>query len=308
MKKVLVTGASGFIGSNLTKRLLSLGYEVYYTGRPNENVDIIGGTKIGDAFSDIDFFKIPKLDVIFHQAAITDTLYKNRDQMFRVNVHEPIEMFMNAIKQGCKKIVYASSCSVYGNGETPFRESQEPRTLNIYAQSKIMLDQEAKKINNAQVIGLRYSNVYGPGEQHKRHYASMIHKLSEQILKKQDPMLYEYGEQKRDFVYVEDIVDLNIAAAKADATGVFNGGSGVATSYNEIVGVINQKLGTFRRIEYIRNPDPKAFQTHTECDMSLTKDKLHFVPKWSIEEGIEHYLRARGEQIKKNDILFENTI
>lgn len=266
---ILITGASGFIGSHLTNRLKS--HNIFITSRKNENE--ITGNIVAESFQDIDFSQLPKLDILFHQAAITDTLVHTKNVM-QVNCYDALELFNKALDKGCKKIVYASSCAVYGDVTPPFKEAGPYNPLNIYAESKLELD---RMVNSDKIIGLRYSNVYGRGEYHKKHYASMVSKLIKQVKLKETPKLFKWGEQKRDFVYIEDVVEMNIKAAESGLCGVFNAGSGVARSFNEIIDILGVKA------EYIDNPY-KGYQTFTECDMAKTKQ--FYTPQWSLEKGI----------------------
>lgn len=287
--KILLTGATGFIGSNLAKKLAADGHDLLYTsGSGKEN--IVQGNLVCRDFCKIDFTNLPNIDVLFHQAAITDTLVRDKKEMMRVNCHESINLFEKSIKAGCKNIVYASSCAVYGNVTTPFKEDGPKEPLNEYAESKLELDKIAQSIDKAIVIGLRYSNVYGPGEEHKKHYASMVYKLAKQVHEKQNPILYEWGEQKRDIVYVEDVVRLNLAAMKAKKNGVYNGGSGKATSYNEIIELLQEFIGVKKPINYIKNPVEANFQNLTWCDMSRSKEDLGHEVKYDAKNGIKDFV------------------
>ncbi len=138
------------------------------------------------------------------------------------------------------------------------------------------------------VVGLRYCNVYGPGEAHKGKRASMIFQLARQMREK-DPRLFKFGEQKRDYIYVKDVVTANLKAAEAGESGVVNCGSGAATTFNALVEILNRNLGTERRPEYIDNPYEAAYQNHTECDMAQAKRLIGFVPEYDIEKGIADY-------------------
>lgn len=208
----------------------------------------------------------------------------------RVNCDESINLFEKAIKANCKNIIYASSCAVYGNVKLPFKENGPKEPLNEYAESKLKLDEKAQEIKDAILIGLRYSNVYGPGEEHKRHYASMVYKLTKQIYSNQNPVLYEWGEQKRDIIYIDDIVRLNVAAMNAKKSNIYNGGSGSCTSYNEIVELLQKFIGNKKPINYIKNPTETNFQNLTWCDMSKAKKELNFEPIYNAKNGIKNFL------------------
>ncbi len=287
--RAVVTGGSGFIGSNIVKQLLSEGWEVYYTGREDENLP--GGKCLGYSFTDFYWSSVDPVDALFHQAAITDTLKTNGDEMMGVNCYGTLRLFQNAIAHGCKNIVYASSCAVYGDVPVPFREEGPFKPLNVYGTSKLVTDMLVfNKLMDAKIIGLRYSNVYGPGEEHKGRMASMVRQLAQQMMSGQRPKLFEFGQQSRDFVYIKDVVAANMQSLKTDVSGVFNCGSGVASSFNDIVSHLNELLGTNLETEYIKNPVPAAYQNVTLCDMSKAKEVLGHEPKWMLKEGIKDYI------------------
>lgn len=289
MFKILISGATGFIGSNLLNYFAKNGnYKVFYTGTDNENK--VDGIKVGGNFQNIEFNNdLQDLDVLFHQAAITDTLVKDRSKVMGNNGYSSIDLFKKAINAKCKKIVYASSCAVYGNSEPPFRESGPVKPLNVYAESKLLLDRlifNNLDLSYTKIIGLRYSNVYGIGESHKSHYKSMISKIINSFIHNEEIVLFKWGEQKRDFIYIKDIVDLNVRAASYNENCIFNGGSGIASSFNEIYNIIKENYNTKPTVRYIDNPYEAVYQNLTMCDMSLAKEKLEFTPKWSLKEGI----------------------
>ena len=141
------------------------------------------------------------------------------------------------------------------------------------------------------MVGLRYCNVYGPGESHKGTRASMVYQLARQM-RERNPRLFKNGEQLRDYIYVKDVVEANMLAAKAKSSCVVNCGSGRATSFNDLVKLLNGFFGTSRSPEYIDNPYEASYQNHTECDMSLAKERLGFAPKFTIKSGIGDYVKS----------------
>jgi ADP-L-glycero-D-manno-heptose 6-epimerase len=171
------------------------------------------------------------------------------------------------------------------------RESQTPDPLNIYAFSKLCMERLAKKYSARlahPVIGLRYSNVYGPGEDHKGKLASMIHQLAKQMRAGKRPRIFRAGEQKRDFVYIDDVVRANVAALRAKETGAYNVGAGRAWSFNEVVAELNRVLGTKLDPEYFENPYGFT-QDHTEVDLALSRRVLGYEPKYDLKAGIDAY-------------------
>jgi ADP-L-glycero-D-manno-heptose 6-epimerase len=291
--KYLVTGGTGFIGSNILNALKG---DLLFTGCSKENKIFIY-KYVGYDFSTIDWSLIGKVDVLFHQAAITDTTNYDTKRMMDVNVNKPLRLFEEAIEFGCRQIVYASSCAVYGDSPPPFRENGACNPLNIYGESKLIFDEKVKQFYpHANIVGLRYSNVYGRGEYHKKHMASMVWQIYNQIKYKKSPKLFEFGEQTRDFVYIKDVVSANLQSAKHQGSGVFNCGSGTSSSFNQIVTVINEICQSNVKAEYIKNPHGNKYQEITLCDMGKTQQELKHTPRWSLRDGIFDYFSnyARG--------------
>jgi ADP-L-glycero-D-manno-heptose 6-epimerase len=292
--KCLVTGGTGFIGSNLALDLSRQGHEVIITG--NESEQQLPEFKcLYPGLLGIDWDAIGTVDVIFHQAAINGTRTTDRSEMLRANVDASMALFEYGMKHGCRRIVYASSTAVYGRTPPPYRETG-PFDLNTpYAESKKKLDDYAMsfalKHPDITVVGLRYCNVYGPGENHKGARATMIYQFVQQM-KEGNPRLFKHGEQKRDYIYINDVVRANMLAATATDSCIVNCGSGDATSFNQIVELLNNAMGIRRLIRYIDNPYGDNYQHHTECDMTLAKDKIGFAPQYTIEEGIREYFAS----------------
>ncbi|MBI2671102.1 NAD-dependent epimerase/dehydratase family protein [Candidatus Woesearchaeota archaeon] len=292
--RALVTGGTGFIGSNLVLKLIESEHDVIMTGHHAEQ--IIPNFKKGIYFqgdlTNIKWDFINHVDVLFHQAAINDTTSMNRREMLKVNVEKSKEIFQRAIDHGCKRIVYASSTAVYGNLPAPYTEDIKLAPLNPYGESKELLEEFATDFSARHkeivVVGLRYSNVYGPRENHKGKRASMIYKLA-QMMMTGNPRHYKFGEAKRDFTYVKDVVMANLLASQSRESCIVNCGSGKATSFNRLVEIINKVLGTSRVSEYIENPYNEMYQNFTLCDMSRAREKIGFIPEYDIEKGIRDY-------------------
>ncbi len=289
----LVTGGAGFIGSNLSIALQNLGHEVTVidnvsSGNKNNLADFRG--KIIQCDVAHPFSLEGHYDVIFHQAAITDTTFPDDKEMLRQNV----DGFRNILAHALKfksKLIYASSAGVYGDGPSPMRETQESRPLNAYAQSKLEIDRIAVlHYGKLQIIGLRYFNVFGPGEQYKGTSASMIWQLAQQIKAGKNPRIFKYGKQKRDHIYVKDVVKANLCALDAKAGGIFNVGTGIGTSFNELISSINEALGTDKKPEYFDNPYAGKYQDMTCADMTQSKKILGFTPDYTVHDGILEYI------------------
>jgi ADP-L-glycero-D-manno-heptose 6-epimerase len=149
---------------------------------------------------------------------------------------------------------------------------------------------EAEAAPDWTIIGLRYFNVYGPREAHKGVPASMVYHLSKQMKAGQRPRIFKHGEQKRDFVYVKDIVEGSILALGAKQSGIYNLGYGQARSFNDLVDVLNKSLGTNLRPDYFDNPHAH-YQNFTEADLTRVRDALGYQPQFSLERGVADYMK-----------------
>ncbi len=290
--RVLVTGGTGFIGSNIAQRLVELGHEVLVTGTGGEQTVPAHMMLVELKALEKDASALGKLDAVFHEAANNDTTLLDREEMMRANVDLSLFIFGRAAEAGCKKIIFASSTAVYGNGPTPYKEDQKLQLLNPYAESKKIMEEKAFEFARAhpdiRIVGLRYCNVYGPGESHKGKRASMVYQLAQQM-KTGNPKIFRDGEQKRDYIYVKDVITANLLALEAKENCIVNCGSGRATSFNKLIETLNKTLGLNRMPEYIENPYQERYQNHTECDTAKAKKMLCFEPAFSVEKGIEDY-------------------
>ena len=296
--KYLVTGGAGFIGSNIAKTLEAQGHEVTVMDdfSKNGNFKNLIGFK-GDVITADLFNYMPTdmyFDAIFHEAAITDTTVMDQKAMMEQNVEAFKNLLSFAAENEIKKVIYASSAATYGNGPVPNVETQPTHPENVYGFSKVIMDNVARQFsadnNDMAIIGLRYFNVYGPGEYYKGKMASMVYQLYNQMKAGKRPRVFKYGEQQRDFVYVKDIVKINLCALNnGKETGVYNAATGIPRDYNAIIACLNKELGTNLEPEYIDNPYP-FFQLKTQADMTLAKEKLGYEPDYSLEAGIADYV------------------
>jgi len=294
--RVLVTGGTGFVGSNLSKKLVELGHDVTITGSSTE-CKVNGVKKLDIHLTGINWDVVREQEVIFHQAANNDTTDMNKNEMFRANVTAPMTLVKEAVKGKCKQFIYASSTAVYGDSTAPYIESTtKTNPLNPYAESKLAFEQSitsfAKRHPELNTVGLRYCNVYGFGESHKGKRASMIHQMIKTLHRSFDFVkLFKDGEQKRDWIFVEDVVKANLLAMEYKGNGIFNCGSGQATTFNKLVEIIcGFKDSIDLPIKYIDNPYRGAYQSYTECDLTLIKKELGFEPDYNIEKGIKELL------------------
>jgi ADP-L-glycero-D-manno-heptose 6-epimerase len=298
----LVTGGAGFIGSNLVLTL----QEKY----PDARLTVIDDFRSGD-FKNLrgycgDFvagdlaaldwraqFGDEKFDAIFHLASITDTTV--HDQF--PQVHDNVESFRRLLRfarPDRTRIVYASSAATYGAATGASLETDKAAPANVYAFSKVIMDNLARRAAaddpGWKIIGLRYFNVYGPREAHKGMPASMVLHLSRQMKAGKRPRIFKHGEQKRDFVYVKDIVQGTLRALEAKESGIYNLGSGQARSFNELIAILNQSLGTNFEPEYFDNPHAH-YQNHTEADLTQVRQSLGYTSQFSLESGVADYMK-----------------
>jgi len=154
------------------------------------------------------------------------------------------------------------------------------------------MDNLAKKyIDKISIVGLRYFNVYGPREFYKNTTASMVLQFGLQLLAGKNAKLFEGSDKiKRDFIYVEDVIQANIKACKPKKSGVYNVGIGNARSFQDIVDVLKKELNIKRNDEYIQNPFVEQYQFFTEADISLSEEFLDYKPRFSLEDGIKSYM------------------
>ena len=293
---IIVTGGAGFIGSNIVHAL---------NLRGETNILIVDNLGSGDKYKNIcglkfsdfmnvddffqriqddEFYLEDEVDAVFHEGACSDTMERDADYIMKVNFQ-----YSKALLEFCideeAKFIYASSASVYGNGQNGFRENIScERALNAYALSKMVFDMHVRKtlletasedFYTPPIVGLRYFNVYGAQEQHKGRMASIVYQMYNQVkdtgviklFKGSDG--YDDGEQRRDFISVDDVVKVNLWAFDNEeiASGIYNCGTGQAHTFNETAQAVIAAMGT-GCVEYIDFPDELQgkYQSFTQAD------------------------------------------
>ena len=296
--KCLVTGGAGFIGSNLALYLEQHGHEVTVIDNLSSG---FAGNLLGfhGDFHQLDISKSGNLDIfddcsfeaVFHQASITDPRFPDDKMTLHQNVHG-FENILNLANRHGAMLVYASTASLYGNGPSPQREDQPKHLLSAYAQSKLIMDEMASHhMHIGRVVGLRYFNVFGQGEQLKGRPASMVYHLIQQMKSGGAPRIFKMGEQVRDHVPVGDCIRANMLALEAPS-GIYNVGTGLGTSFNDLVRMINIALGTDYAPEYIEMPyHPASYQANTQADLTRSKSLLGFVPTDDLQDAINQYAK-----------------
>ncbi|MGI8890444.1 MAG: ADP-glyceromanno-heptose 6-epimerase [Chthoniobacterales bacterium] len=306
----LVTGGAGFIGSNLVLALQEKFPDARLTViddfRSGDFKNLRGyrGDLVAADLAKLDWnekFGGQKFDGIFHLASITDTTV--HDQF--PQVHDNVESFRRVLsfaRPNRTRIVYASSAATYGAASGVNLETDAAAPANVYAFSKAIMDNLARRAATDdpdwKIVGLRYFNVYGPREAHKGMPASMILHLSRQMTEGDRPRIFKHGEQKRDFVYVKDIVQGTLRALEAKESGIYNLGSGQARSFNELIAILNDSLGTKFEPEYFDNPHAH-YQNHTEADLTKVRKALGYEPQFPLETGVADYMKWLYPAVQK---------
>ena len=320
-KTILITGGAGFIGSNLafyfqknypdSKVILFDKFRSEETFS-NGNLKSFGHFKnllgfngiviSGDINNKDDLKRLEeyKFDYIFHEAAISDTTVLDQKIMIDTNVNAFRDLLNMAVMMKAT-VVYASSAATYGNSDVFEVGKESPN--NVYGFSKLMMDNLAKEYyNKIKLVGLRYFNVYGEREYFKNKTASMVLQFGLQLLRGENAKLFEGSDKiKRDFIYIEDIIQANIKATNA-RNGVYNVGTGIARSFQDIVDILKKELKIEREDKYIPNPFASQYQYFTQANIENTKKELGYEPRFSLEDGIKSYIpeikRIYEEEVK----------
>jgi ADP-L-glycero-D-manno-heptose 6-epimerase len=298
MPRYLLSGAAGFIGSNLALELQARGHEVVAvdslrTGA-RENLAGFRGRFVQADVTEPLALEGP-WDGVFHHGDITDPRHGSDSEVLERNVAGFGRMLELASQSGCR-LVYASTAGLYGNGPTPMHEDQAKQLITAYGRSKQQMDSLAAAHTSTPVVGLRYFNVYGPREAGKGRAASMVYHLFRQIQQGQAPKLFEWGEQVRDFIHVHDVVSANLCAMTAPS-GVYNVGTGVGSTFNQLVEVLGLALGQSIKPQYIPMAyDPATYQSNTVADTTRARTQLGFTARWNLREGVADYIHWLKQQ------------
>lgn len=314
---IVITGGAGFIGSCLIRYLNDLGMH---------NLLIVDGLDqterwknlVGKKFYDvIDHTQLmswlegreSEVEAFIHLGACSDTMETNSGYLLENNYRYTLKLAEYALTHD-KRFIYASSAATYGDGSKGFVDDHNQiydlEPLNMYGFSKQLFDQWA--LNHGvldKIVGLKYFNVFGPNEQHKGRMASAIGRWVEQIqrgekvklFKSTEPKRFADGEQRRDFIYVKDVVRMTHAFLENEAGGIFNVGSGIASTWNDLAEAVYSALGQPVEINYIDMPAElvSKYQNYSCADMTKTRNVLHTKAnvqplKDSVEDYVKNYL------------------
>jgi nucleoside-diphosphate-sugar epimerase len=294
--KYLITGGAGFIGSHLTNRLLKDGHRVVIIDDLSEG--ILDNVPLGDLslgfyeksiLGDI-FHAFENIDCVFHLAALTrpQESIKHPERYNETNVRGTLRVLLHARKNKVRRVVFASSSSLYGGQEEfPTSEDAEPNPMSPYASQKLIGEEYCKlfnKIYGLEVNCIRPFNIYGSRMNPDSSYAALIPGFIKKYKNGVRPTINGSGKNVRDFVWIDDVIEIFIRASKCKVSGeAFNAGSGVNASVNEVSEMIRRALKT--KIKPTHGPaviEPRA----TMADMNKVKRILDYEPKMSLERGI----------------------
>jgi ADP-L-glycero-D-manno-heptose 6-epimerase len=312
---IIVTGGAGFIGSNIVKGLNQRGIRDILVVD-----DLTDGTKFFNLsdlqildYMDKDTFleKIKNNDsfgddiqAIFHEGACSTTTEWNGKFMMENNYEYSKTLLHYCLDRGVS-FLYASSAATYGDGKVFKEERQYEKPLNVYGYSKFLFDQYVRQhlpTAKSQIVGFRYFNVYGPNEQHKGSMASVAFHHHQQLPKTGVVKLFEgcdgygNGEQRRDFVYVGDVVNVNLwFMDRPQKSGIFNVGTGASQTFNDVANAVIAWHGK-GKVEYISFPEhlKGRYQSFTQADLTMLREAGYDQPFKTVEEGVKAYLDVIG--------------
>ena len=299
--KFVITGGAGFIGSHIVKHLISKNYEVSVVDNFSRGrLENLSGFEEKIEIHKIDILDLNSLkkiisdsDGIFHQAALTSVpeSFLHKEKYHNVNVNGTENIFKIAQKFK-KKVVYASSSSIYGNTEKiPIEENFQRKPINPYGQTKLEDEFLAEKYTNEglKVIGLRYFNIFGKGQ--TGSYAGVITQFIKKLNNKQSPIIFGDGSQIRDFIHVSDIAKANLSAMLSETNaGFFNIGTGKGTKIIDLAKIIIKIFN--KQFEPIFQNSLEGDVMISQADMTLANEKLNWKSKIELEKGLEKMIRS----------------
>ncbi|MFH0734926.1 MAG: ADP-glyceromanno-heptose 6-epimerase [bacterium] len=312
---IVVTGGAGFIGSNIIWKLNKLGANniiVVDHLDTNDKWKNLNGLQFADIYEKNNFYnlivneQIPfNIDAIIHLGACSSTTEKDADYLVQNNFKYSMELVKYCLPRKAR-FIYASSAATYGDGENGYLDDESSletlRPLNMYGFSKHMFDLWAKRtFISDKIAGLKYFNVYGPNEYHKGDMRSVVNKAFEQIqaegkvklFKSYNPT-YKDGEQMRDFVYVQDAVDMTLYFLEhREKNGLFNVGTGNSRTWKDLITAIFNAMNLPVNIEYIDMPEylKGKYQYFTKADINKLKNIGYDLPISSLEDGVADYVK-----------------
>lgn len=300
-KKILITGVCGFIGSNLFLKLRDkneiIGIDNFEYSKKEYCKELLKDiTFVEDDVSKKETFtKISKdIDYIFHFGAPSSIILfnKNLQHCYEETVLGTLNVFEFAKQNNVKKIIYPSSGSIYSGSNPPHREDIYPEPRNSYGAAKIACEAIASCYKDfVDSVGLRIFAGYGPREELKEDFASVVYLFIKDIVNNKPVTIFGDGTQARDFIFIDDIVNGIIKSAEVSYTGIINIGTGISTSFNELIRIISNILNKNLKINYI--PKEKNYVDKLQADTTLMKDVLK-IETVQLECGIKLFLEYLG--------------
>ncbi len=306
---IVVTGGAGMIGSNIIRELNVQGYtDILVVDNLKDGTKFINlvGLDISDYIDKDEFIKLiqcgkfeKNIDVIFHQGACSSTTEWDGKYML-MNNYEYSKVLLHYCLERKIPFLYASSAATYGMTDTFVEHPDYEKPLNVYGYSKLIFDNYVRRLlsgTQSLVCGFRYFNVYGPGESHKGSMASVAYHLNEQIKNNTVPKLFEGSESfRRDFVYVKDVVDVNLWFWKNGKSGIYNCGTGRAESFQKVADAVLEYHAK-SELEYIPFPDKLKgrYQAFTKADLSNLKSAGYKNNFRTVSEGVMEYMQYLNE-------------
>ncbi len=312
---IIVTGGAGFIGSALVWKLNQMGEEeiiIVDELGTDEKWKNLTGLRFINIFHPDEFMKLIlsdtfpfEFDTVFHLGACSSTTEKDADFLLQNNFHYSRNLAKYSITNRVR-FIYASSAATYGDGTMGYLDDEHElnklRPLNMYGYSKHLFDLWIHKTGyNEEVVGLKYFNVYGPNEFHKEDMRSVVHKSFGQIMETGSVKLfkshkdgYKDGEQKRDFIYVKDVIDMTLYFYEnKDVNGLFNIGTGKSRTWVDLVTAVFNAMDKPVNIEFIDMPDhlKDKYQYFTEANIDKIRNSGYTKKISSLEDGISDYVK-----------------
>ena len=314
--RALVTGGGGFIGSHIAERLLHDGHDVrildnFATGR-RENLLALGG-EMEIVEGDIQSYErahnaVRGCDVVFHQAALPSVPRSVADPLTSnaTNVTGTLNVLLAARDAGVRRVVFASSSSVYGaTAELPKREDMSALPVSPYAVAKLACEGYCRsfgEVYGLETVALRYFNVFGPRQDPRSQYAAVVPNFITALLTSQRPTIFGDGEQSRDFTYVENVIEANLLAMAADVApgGVYNVACGEAVTLNQLVAELRELIDS--DIEPVYAAPRAGDVRHSLADLTRSRRDLDYEPSVSLREGLRRSIEHLRDRLRSGEL------
>jgi UDP-glucose 4-epimerase len=312
-KRILVTGGAGFIGSNFCnthcKTYDVVALDTLFLGDPTHLSPEVRFVE-GDAANMQTLQSLGSFDSIVHFAGTSSAPMFHTDltKAYENSILSHLAVLQYADTCGAKKVLYASTSSLYGNTPPPLTEECIPYPTNHYAVTKIAMEHISacfqRNHPNLEIVGFRFMSVFGPHEEHKGIYANLISQFLWAMQRGERPLVYGDGKQTRDFTNVHDVVQgitLAMETTKPLGCDVFNIGRGEAFTILELIALLNKTLGTNLDPKHIENPVTEGYIRSQQADISKIQSMLGFRPAITIEDGIREMVDALRSKTSRSD-------